>query len=226
MHPMACTCGPTASTARSTISSIAGSGDRQRRRRDRAKAPAGRDRTSKTQTHGKPRRLRLLSARPGLLSPGRAAGQPSRPCRCSARRSSSIPISPPRTGCGLVLQPAAEEWLAQGSGPGANRNQAVGLAGGGDSDGEDAVALSTAGSSLAQVLQETRCRHRADRSGARAQSEPGDRVVEQRLGQKLPRRTGHRDRARRARHAPESAGSPCALHGRRHGFCPFHCRPL
>ena len=91
---------------------------------------------------------------------------------------------------------------------------------------EDAVALTTAGSSLAQVLQELDAgialidRARAlNPNFATAWSSSA-------WAQKLPRRTGHRDRARRARHPVEPAGSAFALHGCRDGFRPFPGRPL
>ena len=78
----------------------------------------------------------------------------------------------------------------------ASRSAAAGLAGGGARTGGRGCAYHRGQFARAGPAG-ARFRHRVDRSGARAQSEFRHRLVEQRLGEKLPRRSGGRDRARR-----------------------------
>ena len=185
----------------------AGPGRRERRRRDRAAAGAGGDRARQAQADRKPRRLRLLSARhgePASAEPGRPS---TRRCRCSTRRSSSIRISrrPTAMAAWCYFWRKVNGWMtdrAQEIAEGARlARRAVELG------RDDAVALTRGGHALAHLAGDLDGGIALARQGAGAQSEPGGRLVPRRLPASLARRTGRRDRAFRARHALEPAGS-------------------
>ena len=72
----------------------------------------------------------------------------------------------------------------------------------------------------------SRSRRRPDRSGSRAQSQPGSRLAPQRLGANLSWRAGNGDRAHGARHALEPARSADVRHAERNRSCTFPRRPL
>ena len=82
---------------------------------------------------------------------------------------------------------------------------------------DDAVALTRGGHALAPFRRRPRRRHRLDRQGAGAQSEPRGGLVPRRLPENLARRTRRRHRALRARHASEPARPGDVSHAGRNG---------
>ena len=113
----------------------AGPDRHQRRRRNRAATGTRRDRARQAQADGKSRRLRLLPARNGGPASGHQGGHRPRRWLCSAKRSSSIRISPRPTGrphgvisgarsmAGAAIRrgrpPRARAWPAEPSNSGA-----------------------------------------------------------------------------------------------------------
>ena len=131
----------------------------------------------------------------------------------------------PRRG-GVLLRRAQAQRLADRPRAGGRRGRAARLAGGGTRQGRRGRArIRRARARLCR--RRPRWRDRADRPGARSQSEPGDRVVRQRHGAGVSRRrAGRGDRAPGARHAAEPVRSFHVHDAGRDGVRAFLRRPL
>ena len=147
-------------------------------------------------------------------------------CSCSPRRASSTPNTPRRTARRRSATSCARSTAGRSIAPGDRRGRAAGLAGGRAGQGRRGRArFRRARARLCR--RRPRGSRRAHRPRARAQSEPGGRVVRERNGASISRRrTRPGDRAPGARDAVEPARSVHVLDAGRDRLRAFLRRPL